>query len=489
MSALTAEPILSAAESYRGTILEIDTGLRVEADEFALASGTLAKRLSERGIGFGDRVVVAVANGALFPATLVAVLSRGASPLLLHAKTPPAELRRYANRYAAKLILSDGNTDESFRAAELEPYLIESAAWGRLLAANIRPSVVANPGATMVLPGVPLHPTSGTTGQPKVALRPGQAAIAEARHYIETTGIDSQQTILVAAPQSHAYCYGMGTMVPLLSGASIVTMRGFELGLAQTALRNANVTVFPAVPAMLGTLMFGSTADLFAGVNTVFSAGAPLNEKTAAAFQRKFGIAPRPLYGTTETGGIAISAPGGDAVAGICVGPPMDGVETELRDAGSGLAPEVGMLYVRSESMMVGYLDEQGLDQSMITGGWFKTGDLSTIDDSGRIHLHGRQSDVINVAGMKVIPSEVESVLLTMPGIREVKVYARESRLGSEAVQAAIVAEDGDTAAAERNIRAHCEQHLVYYKRPSRITFLDALPRNASGKIAIDDLP
>lgn len=337
----------------------------------------------------------------------------------------------------------------------------------------------------MLLPGVPLHPTSGTTGQPKVALRPGPAAVAEAQHYIETTGIDASDAILVAAPQSHAYCYGMGTMVPMLSGASMVTMRGFDTSLVQSALRHSRVTIVPAVPAMLGSLMFGSAADLFARVNTVFSAGAPLNEKTADAFRRKFGIAVRPLYGTTESGGIAIGAAGDDAVAGICVGPPMAGVEAELRSAGEGLAADVGMLYVRSESMMGGYLDEQGLDQSMLVDGWFKTGDLATIDAEGRIHLRGRQSEVINVAGMKVIPSEVESVLLMLPGLREVKVYAREHRSGTQAVQAAVVADTSNETA----VREHCEKHLVYYKRPTIISFLEALPRNAAGKIAMDQLP
>jgi len=316
-------------------------------------------------------------------------------------------------------------------------------------------------------------------------LRPGPAAMAEARHYVETAAIGPDDSILVAAPQSHAYCYGMGTMVPLLSGASIVTMRAFEAGLVQSALRNTRVTIFPAVPAMLASLMFGTAADLFSRVHTVFSAGAPLNEKTAASFQRKFGIAVRPLYGTTETGGIAIGGAGASAVAGICVGPPMQGVEAELRVAGDGLGEDVGMLYVRSESMMVGYLDEQGLDQSMIVDGWFKTGDLANIDADGQISLRGRQSEVINVAGMKVIPSEVESVLLELPGVSEIKVYAREQRSGAQSVYAAVVADTVD----EAGVRTHCEQHLVYYKRPTVITFLPALPRNAAGKIAMDQLP
>lgn len=483
-SELSAEPILAAVDAYRGSILEIDTGVRVDASDFASVRIALGKRLSKSGIGYGDRVVIAIANGPLFPAALAAVLSRGAAPLLLHAKTPPAELRRYAERFEARLVLSDASVERDYRDAGLDPYLVEAATWARLLAADFRPNH-ASSGSRVALPGVPLHPTSGTTGQAKVALRPGPAAMAEARHYVETTGISAADTIMVAAPQSHAYCYGMGTMVPLLSGASIVTMRAFETGLVQSALRNANVTVFPAVPAMLGSLMFGTAADLFAQVKTVFSAGAPLNEKTARAFQRKFGITVRPLYGTTETGGIAISGAGDAAVAGICVGPPMRGVEVKIGNAGDGLSPNVGMLSVRSESMMLGYLDEQGVDQSMISEGWFKTGDLATIGEQGRISLHGRQSEVINVGGMKVIPSEVESVLLTLPGVSENKVYASEDRSGAQSVRAAVVAE----AVSEADVRAHCEKHLVYYKRPTVVSFLPALPRNAAGKIVMDQLP
>lgn len=482
---LNAEPILAAVDGYRGTILDLDTGTRVVADDFAAARIALGKRLAKSGIGYGDRVIVAVGNGPLFPATLAAILARGASPLLLHAKTPAAELKRYAQRYAARLILSDGNRDEDYRAVEMEPYVIEASSWARLLAANLRPGAHANVGAGLVLPGVPLHPTSGTTGQPKVALRPAQAAVAEARHYINTTEICASDTLVVAAPQSHAYCYGMGTLVPLLSGASVVTMRTFQTALVQSALLDAHANVFPAVPAMLASLMFGTRADLLANVHTVFSAGAPLNEKTAEAFRRKFGIHVRPLYGTTETGGIAISAAGPAAAVGACVGPPMAGVDVEVRSMGDDFGSNLGMLYVRSSSMMVGYLDEQGLDQSMVVDGWFKTGDLATLDSQGRIHLQGRQSEVINVAGMKVIPSEVESVLMMLPGIAEAKVYAREHRSGSQAVQAALVAKE----ITEADVRAHCEKHLVYYKRPAYIAFLEALPRNAAGKIAKDQLP
>lgn len=484
-SELSPEPILAAVEAFAGSFLDFETGIEVSATEFHAARTALSKLLAKRGVGFGDRVVVAVGNGPLFPTVLAAILSRAASPLLLHAKTPVAEMARYAERYQARLIVSDSASAADFLAGNLEPLLLDAAPWCQLVAANYRPTYNASAVANVILPGVPLHPTSGTTGQPKVALRPGAAAVAEAQHYIDTTGIDSSDRLLVVAPQSHAYCYGMGTMVPLLTSASVVTLKSFNATRVRDALQQGLVTVLPAAPAMLGSLMFGSAGDLFRGVHTIFSAGAPLNEKTADSFNRKFGVRVRPLYGTTETGGIAISAAGEQAVAGICVGPAMDGVEVEVRRMEDDFGPGVGMLYVRSESMMTGYLDEQGLDRSMLEGGWFKTGDLAQLDAQGRIYLQGRQSEVINVGGMKVVPNEVESVILTLPGVLEVKVYGSEHRSGTQTVKAAVVAPD----VAEAALRAHCERHLVYYKRPDKLVLLDALPRNSAGKIAKDLLP
>lgn len=118
--------------------------------------------------------------------------------------------------------------------------------------------------------------------------------------------------------------------------------------------------------------------------------------------------------------------------------------------------------------------------------GWFDTGDLAHITDDGTIHLRGRSSEVINVSGLKVVPCEVEEAIAALPGVLEVKVYAGANRSGSQMVKAAVAADSGVSAAS---IRAHCEQQLVYYKRPQVVTLVDALPRNPAGKIIRDQLP
>jgi acyl-CoA synthetase (AMP-forming)/AMP-acid ligase II len=119
-----------------------------------------------------------------------------------------------------------------------------------------------------------------------------------------------------------------------------------------------------------------------------------------------------------------------------------------------------------------------------VADGWFETGDLAQIDARGRIHLLGRLSEVINVFGLKVIPREVEEVIALLPGVAEVKVYARRD-MGSEVVEAAVVCRG---SLDEGKILKHCEKHLVSYKCPTAIRFVSALPRTASGKIAVEQL-
>ena len=135
---------------------------------------------------------------------------------------------------------------------------------------------------------------------------------------------------------------------------------------------------------------------------------------------------------------------------------------------------------------MNAYLDERGELSQAVDDGWFDTGDLAQIADDGTIHLRGRGSEVINVSGLKVVPCEVEEAIATLPGVLEVKVYAGQHRSGSQLVKAAVAVEHGVSAA---DIRAHCEQQLVYYKRPQVVTLVDALPRNPAGKIIRDQLP
>ncbi len=341
---LSPQPILDAAQRYRGTFIDLETARTIAAEAFHAARDDLARQLSGAHLAPGERVVVSVGNGPQFVATLVSLLAVGGSPLLVHAKTPAPELKRTALRFGATRIISDDCPPADLAAESLRTEMLAGGDWLSLAFASVDPSSAGFNGQFPALPGVPLHPTSGTTGVPKVALRPGRAATEEARHYIETIGVTADDTIMAIPPMCHAYAYGMCVMVPLLSGASVISMRGFQAGKVFQGLAEHRVTILPAVPAMLDVLLFGAGDRLRGTIRTVLSAGSPLSERTAQRFRDKSDVAIRPLYGTTETGGITVAPPGESQFAGSCVGPPMNGVEAQVRPhpAHSDARPGVG---------------------------------------------------------------------------------------------------------------------------------------------------
>ena len=485
---LSPDPLLGAIDGYRGTIYDLDRGCAVTASEFHRAQHALASRIRDLGLGEGDRVVVALANGPQFIAMLGAVLRCGGSPILAHVLTPPAELKRTALRFGARFVTCDAWTEADMADVSIAVSPVSETGWLQALWSTIDETDPAFIDSYPALPGVPLHQTSGTTGVPKVAIRPGATAVAEATHYIDTIGIDESDSVIVVSPMSHAYAYGMGVMVPMLSGADIVSMQKFQSRLAFGAFAESLATIFPAVPAMLDVMLFGAGDRLKNSPRKVFAAGAPLPERVARTYREKSGTLVRPLYGTTETGGISVGVEDRDALITGCVGTPMNGVCIEARSSESSAsenAEHLQTLYVRSTSMMAGYLSPTGIDRSPLVDEWFQTGDLSRIDEHNAIHLRGRITEVINVGGMKVVPSEVAEVITSFPGVLEAKVYAGSSPSGTQFVKAAVVAQGVDSA----EIRTYCAEQLIYYKRPSAVLMVDALPKTPSGKVILSELP
>ncbi|QDU92549.1 class I adenylate-forming enzyme family protein [Lignipirellula cremea] len=481
---LSAAPILDAVERYRGVMVDLDKGTTLRPDAFHQGREALTLQLRQQGLEPGDKVLVALPNGPGFVAMLAAVLACDASPLLLHFKTPTAELQRYAMRFGVRFLATEAS--QAADCAEIEKVSTsltfgdEVLHWGQLA---IDLDALTGP----TLRGVPLHPTSGSTGLPKLALRPGFAAMEEARHYAETMQITAEDCIAAIPPMSHAYGYGMSVMTPLLTGASIVSTSRFSVKLLHQALLDHPLTIVPSAPAMLELLSYGA-GDKFRRLRWLLAAGSMLPRRASEIFREATGVVVCPLYGTTETGGISVSTIADGNETDGRVGPAMNGVEVEVwpHPDGERLGPDIGKLHVRSSSMMLGYLDDDGNILQPLEDGWFETGDLARLDDDGAIVLRGRNSELINVAGLKVTPCEVEEAIAAMPGVKEVKAYAGEHRTGTQIVKVAVAVEG---AIDEMAIRQHCVQQLVYYKRPQQVTIVDALPRSPTGKILPDQLP
>src|SRR5262249_22026443 len=152
--------------------------------------------------------------------------------------------------------------------------------------------------------------------------------------------------------------FGTSVMLPLVSGASVVSMRRFNPRAVERALREFQISTLPAVPAMLDLLLLGAGGEAGYFPCRVLSAGAPLPERTAMTFREKTGRQVSPLYGTTETGGITVAVGGHTPSTGACVGPPMRAAAAAVHPIteGAGIKSGVGRVSVKSPSMMAGYL-------------------------------------------------------------------------------------------------------------------------------------
>jgi len=485
---LNPEPLISAFDRFHGSFNDLDLGLTVDSANFIKAYQNLAQRLESLGVRSGDRMILAVRNGPRFLAAFGAALKVGASPLLLHFESPPAELKRIAARYRAKFLICDHWNITELSSVASAVYEVEAAPWARWSLAEHAIESNSTQNVFLDLPAVPLHPTSGTSGDPKIAVRPATAAVNEALHYIDTIGINSGDKILATVPMSHAYGFGMCGIVTLLSGAQLVSVRSFNPKLVQRALHQQGVTIFPAVPAMLDLLAKDSNATKFDQSIRVFAAGSATSEAIATTFEATYGVGIQSLYGTTETGGISVARAPGRGAEVNAVGQPLKGVVVSLSshegESSSGAA--MRGLRVRSDSMMAGYLAPDAIDASMLNDGWFDVGDLATLDDMSVIRLFGRNSDVINIFGMKVLPYEVEEVIKELAQVKEVIVYKGFHRSGSQLIKAAIVLRE---QLGINEVRSYCEQNLSPYKRPQFISIMEQLPKTASGKVVRAELP
>lgn len=472
---MSRNALLQALDRFAGSVHDLATGETLSADALRGQCDHLLREPAIAGLRLGEPVVLAVPNGPSFFSSLLSLLRAGAAPILMHSEANAAEIGRMAERCGARVAVT------SFGRAAV------GDAWNRMRADSQNCAFwEVNAAEVCLVPeltGVCLHPSSGSTGSPKVAVRPPDCAVAEATHYIETIGINSSDRILCTTPLSHAYAYGLCFVVSLLSSARILTMPAFSPRLAVRAIGAHGVSILQSVPTMFDVLARFWPSDL-PGPQKTFAAGAQLSGKVAQRFENACGVRIRSLYGTTETGGISIAS--GSFVDGV--GRPMAGVETTLRmlDATEFGRP-LGALRIRSSSMMAGYLNGSVVSSGTDEAGWFETGDLAEIDEQGAIHLAGRQSDFINVFGMKVDPAEVESAIASHQKVNEVKVYRGQHGSGSEAVFAAVVSQDGFCDMEE--IRRHTASLLSAHKCPHKIYFLPALPRSSVGKILPGKLP
>jgi malonyl-CoA/methylmalonyl-CoA synthetase len=324
--------------------------------------------------------------------------------------------------------------------------------------------------------------TSGTTGRSKGAMIGHGNLASNAKTLIEVWGFTSSDVLVHALPIYHVHGLFVALHCALLSGARTRFLAKFDVPAVVAALVGA--TAFMGVPTYYTRLL----ADrAFPQANVALrlwiSGSAPLLPETFAEFERRTGSTILERYGMTEAGMITSNPLRGTRLAGT-VGAPLPGVIARVRGDDGALASDgaPGVLEIRGENVFVGYWRNADKTRSSFTDdGFFITGDVVTRDGNGVISIVGRQNDMIISGGLNVYPKEIEEQIDALDGVRESAVIGVPHPDFGEGVIAVVDCAKG--ALTEADVVAPLRERLASFKVPKRVIFVDALPRNAMGKV------
>lgn len=338
-------------------------------------------------------------------------------------------------------------------------------------------------------PGRVVLLTSGTTGTPKGATRSGGGP-EELAAMLERIPWHGGETVVVAAPTFHAWGFGQ-LVIGATMACTIVLRRKFDPETTLALADRHQATGIALVPVMLERIMELPTEVLdrysLASVRFVSASGSRMRGEAVAAFMDRFGDTVYNSYNATEAGQISVATPADLRHASDTAGRPVTGTTVRLVDDEGRDVPvgEVGRILVRGASEFDGYTAG---DTKASIDGFMVSGDVGRMDADGRLYVVGRDDDMIVSGGENVYPVEVERAIGELPAVREVVVVGVDDasfgqRLAAYVVPAAPEAVDPD------QVRAHVKARLAGYKVPRDVVLLDALPRNASGKVVVRDLP
>jgi len=476
----TALTVVGDAGAQRWTHAELDLKVR-----------RLAAGLQSLGLPAGARVMIRMGNEANAALAYFASIAAGYVALLASSQLTFEEAEFMARDCGASALALGASFENEPHSGDF--HVLRGADLARLAESAPIPDYVdtaADDPAYLVY-------TSGTTSRPKGVLHAHRAAWGRRPMREHWTGLGPGDVMLHAGAINWTYTLGVGVVDPLSAGASAVLYNGHPDPAAWPRLiETYRATIFAAVPGVFRQILkYGApeTANL-SSLRHALSAGAALPSSLLADWRGRTGKDIFEAFGMSEistfvssgpTAPVRSDSPGrpqpGRAVAAL----PQEGGETPLRPG------ETGLLAVRRDDpgMMLGYWNREEEEREAFRGEWFVSGDIVEFDADGYMWRHGRVDEVMNAGGYRVSPAEVEKRLLEINGVVEAAAAERPGRDATATIiKAYVVMRDG-AARDETAILEYCRAHLAAYKCPRAVMFLDALPRNANGKLNRAALP
>ncbi|MEU4012653.1 4-coumarate--CoA ligase family protein [Streptomyces pseudogriseolus] len=496
------EAVLSRAAEFGSTPALIDgtDGTTLTYEQLDRFHRRVAAGLAEAGVRKGDVLALHSPNTIAFPTAFYAATRAGASVTTVHPLATPEEFAKQLRDCAARWIVTVSPLlDSARRAAELaggvrEIFVCDSASGHRSLIDMLactapEPAVGIDPAEDVAA----LPYSSGTTGIPKgVMLTHRQIATNLAQLQPAITAGPGDR-VLAVLPFFHIYGLTALMNAPLRHGATVVVLPRFELETFLTAIQNHRITaLYVAPPIVLALAKHPLVAEYdLSSLKYVISAAAPLDAHLAAACARRLGLPPvGQAYGMTELSpgthvvplDLMEEAPPG-TVGKLIAGTEMRIVSLDDpgKDLGTG---ESGEILIRGPQVMKGYLGRPDATAAMIDeDGWLHTGDVGHVDDDGWLFVVDRVKELIKYKGFQVAPAELEALLLTHPGVADAAVIGVYNEDGNEVPHAFVVRHPAAPELTEGEVMLHVAERVAPYKRVRHVTFIDGVPRAASGKI------
>jgi len=514
--------------TYRDKPAYVFMGKRYSFGQIDLDSRAFGAYLQGLGLKPGDRVAIMLPNVPQYPVAAMGILRSGFVVVNVNPLYTPRELAHQLKDSGAKAIL----ILENF-ASVLQQVLAQTQVQHVMLASmgdtlGLIKGAIVNHVVRKVKRMVPAYSLSGAVpykqvlaqgrGMKLLPAQPGQEDVAVLQYTGGTTGVSKGATlvhrnIIANLLQSQAWNGPMWDQVPAdqqptmvaalplyhIFGFTVNMMLGLRLGACNILIPNPR-----DLPAMLKELSKHQFHS-FPAVNTLFNAmahhpdfgkvdwshlrlsvggGMAVQHATAKLWRDKTGCPVAEGYGLSETSPSVTCTPVNTTAYSGSIGMPLPSTEVRILDDGGLEVPmgTPGELAVRGPQVMAGYWQRDDETAKVMTAdGFFRTGDIATMDERGFFKIVDRKKDMILVSGFNVYPNEVEDVVTQMAGVLECAAVGVFDEHSGEAVKLVVVKDKAEIT--EQEVRAYCAQHLTGYKRPKVVEFRSELPKTPVGKI------
>jgi len=464
--------------------------------EMAARATALAAGLHERGVGAGDVVGLLSYNCNEFLETIFAANYLGAIAMPINWRLAAPEVRFILDHSQASALVCDrplidlaNEATKDGEATLLRACVSDASVAGWLRLADLR--AASNVPARTLAAADDVHRlmyTSGTTGRPKgVMITHANLAWKNLAHIIEFD-VTSADLALACGPMYHVGALDLTTTTMIAAGATTIIHRAFDAAEVVDEIERSGVTTVWLAPAMVNAIM--ALPDIerrdLSSVRLLIGGGEKMPIPLIERLQRTFPSAWfADAYGLTETvSGDTFLDKGSTLTKLGSAGRPCLYLELDIWDEQGASQPagERGEIVLRGPKVFKGYWRDPEATDTAFAGGWFHTGDIGLLDDDGYLYIVDRLKDMILSGGENIAGSEVERVLYEHDAVLEAAVVGRPDDRWGEVPVAYVVLRSGATATSDELVE-HCRRQLARFKVPKDVTFLDALPRNPSGKV------